>query len=106
MQIIRNNRPVSPLRISSKIFEKIMFNSLLKYLKDNKQIFNQSGFRYGDSFVHQLFSVTHKIYKLFDTNLSLEVRGIFEISKAFEQVWHDGLLYTPNLLGIYGDTAN
>ena len=78
MQIIRNNRPVSPLRISSKIFEKIMFNSLLKYLEDNKLLIcNQSGFRYGDSFVHQLFSVTHKIYKLFDTNLSLEVRGIF-----------------------------
>ena len=78
MQIIKNYRPVSFLPISSKAFEKIMFNSLFKYLEDNKLLTcNQSGFRHGDSYVYQLFSITHKIYKSFDTNLPLEVRGIF-----------------------------
>ena len=102
MQIIKNYRPVSLLPISSKIFEKIMFNSLFKYPEDNKLLTcNQSGFWHGDSYVHQLFSITHKIYKSFNANLSLEVRGVFlEISKAFDQVWHNGLLYTLKFLGI------
>ena len=78
MQITKNYQPVSLLPISSKIFEKIIFNSLFKYLEDNKFLTcNQSGFRHGDSYAHQLFSIAHKIYKLFDANLSLEVRGVF-----------------------------
>ena len=53
--IIKNYRPVSLLPICSKIFEKIIFNSLFKYLDDNKLLnCNQSGFRPGDSCAHQL----------------------------------------------------
>ena len=94
-QIINNYRPVSLLPICSKIFEKIIFFSLFKFLKDNKFLnCNQSGFRCGDSCVHQLLSVTHEIYKSFDANPSLEVRGvILDISKAFNRVWRDALLY-------------
>ena len=35
-QVIKNYRPVSLLPICSKIFEEIIFNSLFKYLEDNK----------------------------------------------------------------------
>ena len=92
---INNYRPVSLLPICSKIFEKIIFNSLFEYLEDNKLLnCNQSGFRSGDSCVHQLLSITHEIYKSFDANPSLEVRGvILDISKAFNRVWRDALLY-------------
>ena len=77
-QIINNYRPVSLLPICSKIFEKIIFNSLFEYLEDNKLLnCNQSGFRSGDSCVHQLLSITHEIYKSFNTNPSIEVRGVF-----------------------------
>ena len=55
---------------------------------------NQSGFRPGDSCVHQLVSITHDIYKTFDANPSLEVRGVFlDLSKAFDKVWHDGVFF-------------
>ena len=51
---------------------------------------HQSGFRPGYSCVHQLISIVHDIYNVFDTNPSLEVRGVFlDISKAFDRVWHD-----------------
>ena len=95
---------MSLLPICSKIFEKIIFNSLFEYLEDNKLLnCNQSGFRSGDSCVHQLLSITHEIYKSFDANPSLEVRGVFlDTSKAFDQPWHDGLLYKLKLLGKYG----
>ena len=59
-QVIKNYRPVSLLPICSKI----IFNSLFKYLEDNKlPNCNQSGFPPGDSCVHQLLSITHEIYK-------------------------------------------
>ena len=107
-QIINNYRPVSSLAICSKIFEKITFNSLFEYLKDNKHLnCNQSGFRSGDSCVNQLLSITHEIYKSFDSNPSLEVRGVFfDTSKAFDRVWHDCLLYKVKLLGICGRYYN
>ena len=77
-QLIKNYRPVSLLPICSKIFEKVIFNSLFKYLDDNNLLnSNQSGFWPGDSCVHQLLSITHEIYKAFDANPSLDVRGVF-----------------------------
>ena len=105
---INNYRPVPLLPIRSKIFEKIIFNSLFEYLEDNKLLnCNQSGFRSGDSCLHQLLSVTHEIYKSFDAIPSLEVRGVFlDISKAFDRVWHVGLLYKLKLLGICGSYYN
>ena len=43
---------------------------------------------------NQVILVTHSIYKAFDANTSLEVRVVFlDLSKAFENVWHEGLLY-------------
>ena len=92
--MITNYRPVSLLHICGKVFEKIIFNSLFVYLNNNNLLnSNQSGFRPGDSCVNQLISITHDIYKAFDANPSLEVRGVFlDLSKAFDKVWHDGLL--------------
>ena len=54
----------------------------------------------GDSCAYQLISITHDIYKAFDANRSLEVRG--NLSKAFDKVWHDGLLYKLRRIGICG----
>ena len=57
--------------------------------------------------MHQLLSITHEIYKSYDVNPSLEVRGVFlDISKVFDRVWYDGLLYKLKLLGICGRYFN
>ena len=103
--MIKNYRPVSLLSICFKIFEKVIFYSLFKYLDDNNLLnCNQSGFRPGASRVHQLLSITHEIYKVFDANPSLDVRGVFlDLSKAFDSVWDNGLLYKLKTLGICGN---
>ena len=63
---------------------------------------NQSGFRPTESCVDKLLAVTHEIYKSFDERL--EVRGVFlDISKAFDKVWHEGLLLKLNKNGISGN---
>ena len=60
---------------------------------------NQSGFKPGDSCINQLLSIMHEIYKSF--NDGWEVRGVYlDISKAFDKVWHEGLLLKLKLNGI------
>ena len=61
-QNIKNYRPVSLLPICSKIFERIIYDNMLKYFLDNNLITpKQSGFRPGDSCINQLLSITHDV---------------------------------------------
>ena len=85
-QIPKNYRPISLLPVCGKIFEKLIFNEMLKFFIENDLISpNQSGFKPGDSCINQLLSITHDIYKSFDCGY--EVRGVFlDISKAFDKV--------------------
>ena len=84
----------------AKPFERIIYNNIFEYLTTNKLISdNQSGFKPGDSCLNQLISVTHEICHSLDNGL--EVRGMFlDISKAFEKVWHEGLILKLNQYGI------
>ena len=90
------------LPICSKIFEKLIFDSIFSFLTHNKLLNNcQSGFRPNDSCINQLIPINHNIYRAFDANPSLEVRGVFlDLSKAFYKVWHEGLLYKLKNNGI------
>ena len=66
---------------------------------------NQSGFKPGDSCINQLLSITHEIYESFD--LELEARSVFlDTSKAFDKVWHDGIIYKLTQNGISGNLLN
>ena len=58
----------------------------------------QSGFRPGDSTINQLIYIIHQIYLAFESGK--EVRVVFlDISKAFDKVWHAGLLKKLEALG-------
>ena len=98
-----NYRPISLLPIFSKIFEKVLFEGLYTFLHSNNLLSdNQSGFRPGDSTINQLLSITHDIYVSFENQS--ETRAVFlDISKAFDKVWHDGLIYKLHCSGIDGN---
>ena len=102
-QVLKDYRPMSLLPICWKIFEKLIFNALYSF--EDHKLLNpcQSGFKKNDSCINQLVSITHEIYSAFDCNPSLEVRGVFlDLSKAFDEVWHDALIYKLKSLCISG----
>ena len=79
-----------------------MFNFFI----ENKLISsNHSGFTPGNSCINQLLFITHEIYESFD--VWLEVRSVFlDISKAFDKVWHDGIIYKLTQNGISKNLLN
>ena len=104
-QIVSNYRPISLLPILAKVFERIIFKKLYNYLISNELITkNQSGFRPGDSCPNQLLSLVHEIHSAFDHRKCLQVRSVFlDMSKAFDKVWHDGLVFKLQQNGIEGN---
>ena len=53
--------------------------------------------------VNQLIFITHAIFKAFDCNPPLDVRSVYlDISKAFDRVWHDGLIHKLKRCGVSG----
>ena len=100
-----NYRPISLLPIFGKILEKLMYNSLYSHFVTNELLNpNQSGICPGDSTVNQLISITHTIFNAFDCNPPLDVRSVYlDISKAFDRVWHDGLIYKLMRCGVSGE---
>ena len=99
---LKSYRPVSLLPICGKILEKLIFKEMFSFLIENNLISsNQSGFKSGDSCIKQLLSTTHEIYKSFGNGF--EVRGVFlNISKAFNKVWHEGIIFKLKQNGISG----
>ena len=86
--LIKNYRPISLLPIFSKILERLIFNSMFNFFRQNNLFTKcQSGFIPGDSCVAQLLSITHEIYQSFDCSATRDVKGVFlNISKAFDKV--------------------
>ena len=104
-QLKTNYRPISLLPICGKIFEKIIFDAIYDHLCKNQLLtLKRSGFRPGDSTVNQLIAITHQIDTAFEKFPSRETRAVFlDISKAFDKVWHEGLLFKLKSSGIAGD---
>ena len=98
-----NYRPISLLCCISKVFEKIIFNHIYPYLKKNKLIhIRQSGFTHGDSTVNQLIAICNLIHCNLDNGD--EILSVFlDLTKAFDKVWHKGLLYKIRRCGINGN---
>ncbi|MCG8033229.1 MAG: hypothetical protein JAZ03_13755 [Candidatus Thiodiazotropha taylori] len=98
--LISNYRPISLLSTIGKVMEKIVHKHLFNFFKEHNIITClQSGFSPGDSTVNQLIDIYNTFCKALDDGK--EVRAVFcDISKAFDRVWHRGLLHKLNEVGI------
>lgn len=99
-QLVKNYRPVSLLCTISKVLERIVHSRLYEYcIAYNLLTDRNSGFKKGDSTVNQLLTITHKITQALD-NKSDVCMVFLDISKAFDKVWHLGLLHKLKFYGL------
>ncbi len=101
-----NYRPISLISCVGKVMERVVFKHMYNYLKDHSLIYkNQSGFLPGHSTVYQLMDIYNQICKAFDEKKST-CMVFCDISKAFDRVWHRGLLFKLSQHGISGNILN
>ena len=95
-------RPVSLSSPVGKVMERVVFKSLYNHLHSNNLLYKyQSGFVPGHSTTFQLIDIYHHICQSFDTK-QYSCMIFCDISKAFDRVWHKGLLFKLKQNGIDG----
>lgn len=88
---INNTRPISLLSGLSKIVEIVILNRLNAYI-ENLLPDEQFGFRHKKSTTQALLRLVNYIKK--SKNHGRSTMSVFlDIEKAFDTVWHDGLIY-------------
>jgi hypothetical protein len=99
-------RPISFLPILSKAFEKLIYDQVSNFLKDNN-ILNefQSGFRHRHSTTTALVKITDDIRKSMD-NKELSLLVLLDFSKAFDSIDKDILAAKLKGIGFSSSTIN
>ncbi|GFU03253.1 probable RNA-directed DNA polymerase from transposon X-element [Trichonephila clavipes] len=92
-KLAESHRPISLLPILSKLAEKIIAARLNDYLEnENILVPEQHGFRPRLSTTHQLLRVVEYIKDGIDRH-QYTAAVFLDIQKAFDRVWHTGLLF-------------
>ena len=95
-----NYRPVSLLPAAGKVLDDIQSKSLSSFLLQNNLLTDhQFGFLPSRSTTHQLVYVVHQWLKAFD-NRQTGAAVFLDFHKAFDKVWHKGLLFKLASCGV------
>lgn len=99
-------RPISLLPVMSKIFEKVIYAQLVKYI-DSHNILPviQSGFRSNYSCLTALTKVTDDILESHDQNM-ITALILLDYSRAFDTVRHDILLEILKVIGLGAESIS
>lgn len=93
-------RPISLLSLLSKIAEKLIANRIKAELIHKQTIPpEQFGFQSNCSTAHAIMHIKKDILKAIN-NKSYTTMVMLDIQKAFDTVWHDGLIYKMIKIGI------
>ena len=100
--VLSNYRPVSLLSGVGKLLERIVFKNIYNFLHENNLLYRlQSGFLPNNSTTFQLIDIYQHICQTFD-NSQYSCMIFCDISKAFDRVWHKGLIFKLKQHGISG----
>ncbi len=83
--------------------ERVVYNCMYKFFKKHGLLTERnSGFKENDSTINQLIHICNNIYKGLDH--SRDICLVFlDVSKAFDKVYHRGLLFKLQQMGISGN---
>ena len=97
-----NYRPISLLPIISKVFESLIASSLIRHV-DSLGLFNdcQYGFRATRSTADVLTVISERLSRVLEAGGRARAIAL-DISKAFDKVWHAGLIHKLCGYGING----
>ena len=96
-------RPISLLSIMSKLLESVINKRVTKHLMKNHLLCDeQYGFRSSRSTADVLTVITHRVSEALDEGFMTRAVAL-DISKAFDKVWHRGLLLKLSRNGISGN---
>ena len=96
----KNFCPVSLLSVVSKVFEKLANNRIVGHLEKCGLFTDfQYGFRSSRSTADLLTVVSDRIARAFSRSGATRAVAL-DISKAFDKVWHAGLLHKLRSYGI------
>jgi hypothetical protein len=101
-QLVSNYRPISLLSCVSKMLERMVYKTIYEYCTDNNLLTaKNSGFTRNDSTINQLLYLVQQIYDSLD-NAKDSCMVFLDVSKAFDRVWYDGVLFKLQQMGISG----
>ena len=96
-------RPISLLRVSGKLFEKILNKRIVTYLEARNILSeSQMGFRRERGVDDQVTLVAHKIAEALNRRRKTCL-VTFDVEKAFDKTWTEGLTYKIKMMDIFPD---
>ena len=98
----KNYRPISILSSVSKVFERLLFNRISHFIGTTNQLHkNQFEFRSKRSCVYAIAEITEEMRKGLDARKKV-FSCFMDLSKAFDTVDHQILLYKIEKYGLRG----
>jgi hypothetical protein len=89
----KNYRPISLTSCIARLCERFIIEQMVDHIKENKLLVKeQSGFRSKRQTKDNIFSICQRNFEAFNRKKKSCVI-FFDISKAFDKVWHDGLIF-------------
>lgn len=97
---IDSYRPISLLNTLSKLLERVIYHRIELWIIENKILSKfQSGFRRKRQTKDHIFRIIQQAQSSF--NQKMKMGAVFvDLERAFDSVWHDGLLFKLNQLNI------
>ena len=99
-QNVQNYRPVSLLSNIGKVMERAVYKKLCEHCEANGILtWRNAGFKKNEGTINQLLYLNHTIYN--NLNNGKDTAMIFlDASKAFDRIWHKGLLWKLKKIGV------